>query len=340
MRATKIAVASLVAIVLLAGCKSKSKYETLRDKPIKVEISVVGGTCENITQTYIGEVLAQGEIPLTFQLGGEITSIAVKNGAKVVRGQVIAKVDDTQQKNLLESSNAVLHQAEDGYARLEKVHAKGGVSDVKWVEMQTNLTKAQSMAQTALKNYNDCTLRATENGIVNLADIHVGTRLAPGQRIGSLLTMNGMRVEFTVPETDVAQIKKGESITVEVPALGRTFQAKVSEKDMVSTHLSHNYTVRANISAADAKELLQGMVCKIRVNSSTPEGIVVPARSIQMRTDGVNVWVVKNGRAERRNITINEYVADGVMVGSGLEVGDTVITLGGQKMFNGAIIEY
>lgn len=331
---------AVVIVLLLSACHSKTQFDSFRNKPIPVETIVAGSNISNSSNHYIGEILAQGEIPLNFVMGGEITSIKVKNGTRVVQGQVIATVDDSQQRNLLESSNAILRQAEDGYARLEKVHAKGGISDVKWVEMQTDLAKAQSMAQSALKNYNDCTLRAQANGFVNLEDIQVGTRLVPGQRIGSLLTMNGMRAEFTVPETDVSAINIGDEIEVEVPAIKLSIKAHISEKELISTHLTHNYIVRASINSPEAKKLLQGMVCKINVSADSSEGIIIPTRSVQVRTNGMNVWLVKNGRAERRMVSLGKYVADGVMIESGIATGDTVIISGTQKMFNGAPLSF
>ena len=327
-------------VMMLSACHSKNQFDSFRDKPIPVEIIVAGSNISSSSNHYIGEILAQGEIPLTFVMGGELTTIQVKNGAKVKRGQIIATVDETQQRNLLESSRAVLRQAEDGYARLEKVHSKGGISDVKWVEMQTDLAKAQSMAESAQKSFNDCTLRAQANGVVNLEDIRVGTRLVPGQRIGTLLTMDGMRAEFTVPETDVSILKVGDIIDVEVPALKSNYKARISEKELISTHLTHNYTIRASINSPEAKNLLQGMVCKIDVAAASSEGIIIPTRSVQIRTNGKSVWVVKNGRAERRMVTLGKYVAEGVMIDSGIEPGDTIIISGAQKMFNGALLSF
>lgn len=82
------------------------------------------------------------------------------------------------------------------------------------------------------------------------------------------------------------------------------------------------------------------MVCKINVSADSSEGIIIPTRSVQVRTNGMNVWLVKNGRAERRMVSLGKYVADGVMVESGIETGDTVIISGTQKMFNGAPLSF
>lgn len=330
----------LFGLLFFANCASKSSETSLQDRPIKVEYAVVGTSSNNIKHSYMGEIIAQSEIPLSFPMGGRLTSLKVKNGSHVESGQIIATVDNTQQLNLLNSAKAILNQAEDGYERVKQVHDQGGISDVKWVEMGTNLQKAQSTAMSAQKNYDDCTLRAPKNGLVNLQDIQVGVYLAPGQRIGSLLSMGAMRAEFTVPETDVADISVGTPIMVSIPALNRTVNATVSEKSLVSTVMVHAYTVRADIASNDVKDLLQGMVCKANIFSSENEEIVIPSRAVQTLLNGYSVWVIKQGRAERRKIEIGDYVKNGITVKSGLSKNDTIVTLGYQKLFTGAKVEF
>ncbi len=331
---------AIVSCVLITGCKSKSESETLGSRPIKVEVAVVGESQNNVKRSYVGEIIAQSETPLSFPFGGRITSIKVRNGSRVGAGQVIAMVDNSQQQNLLNSANAILRQAEDGYERVRQVHDQGGVSDVKWVEMETNLQKARSAAMSAQKNYDDCILKAPQGGLVNLNDVEVGEYLAPGQRLGSILSMNGMRAEFTVPENDIPDIAEGGLIQVTIPALNRTVNARISEKSLVSTLMVHAYTVRANIASSDAQDMLQGMVCKINIFESDSQNIIIPSRSVQTMTDGQSVWVVKHGRAERRRITLGEYAKNGVVVTSGLSLGDTIVTQGYQKLFDGVSVEY
>ena len=149
----------MAAVVLLAGCNKKSKYSYLTDKPLPVEIEIVGESSQVLEDNYVGEIRPIVDIKLVFPLGGQITGIFVKSGDRVKTGQVIATVDNTQAKALLESAEAMHAQAKDGYKRLKPLHEKGGISDVKWVEMETNLEKARSMVISSRKRFEDCTLR-------------------------------------------------------------------------------------------------------------------------------------------------------------------------------------
>ena len=333
---------TLAAVVLLAGCSKKSKYSYLTDKPLPVEIEVVGESSKMVEDTYVGEIKAKVDISLVFPLGGQITGIFVKSGDRVKAGQLIATVDSTQAKALLESAEAMHAQAVDAYNRLKPLHAEGGISDLKWVEMETNLEKARSMVISSRKRFEDCALRASQDGIVNMkTNIDVGQHVGFGQPIGSLLDLSGFCVEFTVPESEVGELTIGQRLTVSLPALGKQYDAKISEKSMAASHVAHTYRVRADIVSPEAvKDLLPGMVCRALISQREQNGYIISAGCIQTQQRGHSVWVLHNGLAERRMVTIKEFVENGVLVSEGIAYGDTVISKGYQKMYKGAKVSF
>ncbi len=330
-----------LCVVLSTGCKRKSKYAYLADREFPVEIEVVGIGSNKVTNTYVGEIVAKTSIPLTFPLGGQITSVQVKSGQSVREGQVIATVDDVQAKSMLESAEAMLNQAQDGYRRLKPLHEQGGLSDVKWVEMETNLQKAQSMAISSRKRYEECTLRAVQKGVVNLLDIEVGQQLSPGQPIGEILDLSGRKATFTVPESEIGALLHGDKLVVALPALNQSFDATIDEKSFIATRLAHTYKVTAILqNCKDVDDLLPGMVCRVVVENKQIKGYIVSAGCVQTQQSGHSVWVIRNGRAERTMVNIAEFVENGVLVSDGLQAGDTVISKGYQKMYNGARISF
>ena len=70
----------LLTALLLMGCTKKSKYSYLTDKPLPVEIEVVGESSRMVEDTYVGEIRPQTDISLVFPWGGQITGIFVKRG--------------------------------------------------------------------------------------------------------------------------------------------------------------------------------------------------------------------------------------------------------------------
>ena len=341
MNLHKQLILALAAVVMLCGCGKKSKYTHLKDKPIPVEIEVVGESSQLVSNTYVGEIRPQVDISLVFPLGGQLTGVFVKSGDRVKAGQLIATVDSTQAKSMLESAEAIYRQADDAWHRLQPLHEEGGISDLKWVDMETSLEKARSMVISSRKRYEDCTMRAPQSGIVNMSNVDVGQYISFGQPIGSLMDLSAYCVEFTVPENEVGQLTIGQPVIVSMPALGKQYEARLSEKSISATHLAHTYLVKANITSSEAvKDLLPGMVCRALISDREQRGFILSAGCVQTQQSGHSVWVIRNGRAERRMITICDFVENGVLVSEGIALGDTVISKGYQKMFNGAIVEF
>jgi len=327
----------LIVVLTVVGCKKKNSYADLADRPLPVEIEVVGESSQKVEDTYVGEIRPLVDISLVFPLGGQITGIYVSSGEHVKEGQVIATVDSTQAKALLESANAMYNQATDAYERLKTLHEKGGISDLKWVEMETNLERARSMVISSRKRYEDCTMRATQDGVVNMRSIDVGQHVGFGQPIGSLMDLSAYCVEFTVPESEVGRLKLGDELKVSMPALDKEYSAKIVHKSIVASYVAHTYRVKAEITSPEAvKDLLPGMVCRAVLTNRECKGYIVSAGCIQTQQRGHSVWVLRNGRAERRMVRITDFVENGVLVSDGLQLGDTIISKGYQKMFNGA----
>ena len=337
MKKVVLGILSLV-VILSTGCHNRKKYANLKDQPVPAEIEVVSEGVGSVTNVYVGEIIAKADIPLVFPLGGQVTSLQVKSGQRVQEGQVIATVDNTQAKALLESAEAMLNQAEDAWKRLKPVHENGGLSDVKWVEMETNVSKARSMVLSARKRYEDCTLRAPQKGVVNLtSNVEVGQQLNVGQPIGSLLDLSGKKATFTVPESEIGNLLHGDKLEVSLPSLNTSYKATVDEKSLVATRMAHTYKVTVILDPkAKTDILLPGMVCRVVSNSKEASGYIISSSCVQTQQSGHTVWVLRNGRVERVPIKIAEFVENGVLVSEGLHAGDTVVSKGYQKMYRGA----
>lgn len=320
---------------LLIGCGEKSDKNQQYSPVIPVQISVVGSSNDDNFRYYVGSIKSEVKISLSFPLGGEITNIYVNNGQKVKKGAIIAKVDETTAKSLHDAALASLNQAEDGYRRLKQVHDEGGISEVRWVQMETDLEKARQTEITARKHLEDCTIYAPQDGIISIGDRVVGEYLRPSETFCHLIDMNKLVVEFSVPEKEVGLINIGEKAYAEIQALNiQDKQIEISDKSIVANPFGHTYTVKAKINL-DGKDALPGMVAKIRLTSTANNGIVVPASCVQTLPDGLAVWTVKNGKAYRSIIEVTDFVKNGVLVSKGLEYGDTIVTVGYQKLYNG-----
>lgn len=326
--------------ILLIGCDDNTDKKQNYDPTIPVEISVVGIDNDKNYRNYVGTIKSEVKIALSFPLGGTITDIYVNNGQKVKKGAIIAKVDETTARSLHNAALASLNQAEDGYQRLKQVHEEGGISDVRWVQMETDLEKARQAEISTRKHLEDCTIYAPQDGIISMGDRVIGEYMRPSETFCNIIDIDKLIVEFSVPEKEVGMINKGDKGVAEIQALGVVDQTIViSDKSVVSNPFGHTYTVKAKIDLDD-KNALPGMVVKIRLSTTAHSGVIIPASCVQTVSDGLAVWTLKNGRSYRRIIEVGDFVKNGVLVEKGLEFGDTIVTVGYQKLFNGAKVSF
>ena len=328
-------------LLLLLGCEERKEQKQNCYSVIPIEYEVVGESSEEVYRNYVGAVSSEVEIPLVFVYGGTLVELYVHNGQAVRQGDIIAKVDDTSAKSLHETALATLRQAQDGYERLKKVYDDGGISEVRWVQMETDLEKARQSEISTRKHLEQCTLYASQDGVISMDKHLVGENVSPMQTFCRIIDLRKMNVEFSVPEKEIQFVKKGDVAFADIPSLGlKNIELEVVDKSIVANFFGHTYDVKTRVVSDNAKEILPGMVAKIRMTATALSGIVIPSSCVQTVADGIAVWVVENGKAFRRNIVPSDFVKNGVIVKSGLNPGDTIVTAGYQKLYNGAKVSY
>ena len=320
----------------LAGCVHTDKGQK-EQAPLKVKTMVVALQESSATTRYVGTIEPVQTTPLSMQSSGRVTAIRVKNGERVKKGQVLVEIDDTQARNALQAAEAMLQHAKDGYTRAKQVYEKGVIADQKMVEIESQLTQAQSLYSAAQQQLKECSLTSPCDGVVNDLDVAKGQTIIPGTRVCTILDVTGFSVRFTVPESEINGLSalpvKGE---VECAAVNEVFPIAVTEKSVTANPVTHTYDVVARINGG-ADVLMSGMVAKVKLRGERQKedgDIVIPASCILLRPEGHMVWLMENETAIRRDITIEGYQADGVRVLSGLHAGDTLITEGYQKLYS------
>ena len=179
-------------------------------------------------------------------------------------------------------------------------------------------------------------------------NIEIGQTIIPGTKVCSILDVTAFNVRFTVPEAEINGIEKNHRSmegTVECGAIDTVLPIVITEKGVTANPLTHTYDVVAAVRGG-ADLLKTGMVGKVILEKSeilnpkseNPSSLIIPASCILLMPDGPTVWVLSNGEAERRPITLDGYQANGVRVASGLQAGDTLIVEGYQKLYKGCKI--
>lgn len=325
-----------VTVLCVAGCASR--HEETGGSIVRVETMLAGLSNDTTAGIYVGTVEQEQSASLSFPMGGTIAEISTDEGRYVRKGDLLAQLDDSSARQTYAAAAATLEQAEDAVERLKRLHDANSLPEIQWVEAQTKLSQARAAYSIAKKNLDDCSLRTPFDGVVGKRMATVGETAVPGAPVMTVLGIETVKIRFAVPEGEIVDLKADDSISVSVAALGgKVFRGGDMDKSAVANAAVHSYDVRVSVRNRD-RELLPGMVCRVeRYPAGERPQIAVPARAVSRSDSGDTfVWVVgADSAAVRRPIEVGGLVDNRIVVVSGLECGDRVVTEGMQKVGEG-----
>lgn len=323
--------------MLAAACTGKlAEKEQESNSEINVKTETVRSVKGQSELRYSGTIEASQTIPLTFQSSGTVASVLVEAGDMVSRGQLLATVDKSDNQNMYNLSLAKYNQAKDAYDRLKSVHDGGSLPEIKWVEMETNLTQAESQMKIARSNLEKCNMRAPENGMIGVRNIEPGQSSMTTVSPIELVKIENVYVKISVPENEINRMRKGMKASLTISALdNKTFEGVVSNVGVVADKFSRTYEVK--IAVRNSKlEIKPGMVCDVIVNIGAQRDVLsVSYNAVSRGTDGKPfVFVVSSDKktVKKQSVSLGNYVDSGVEVLDGLTAGQTVVCEGKEKL--------
>ena len=329
-------------LLLLCGCNGVNEQKAKAPTRVKTEIaSVVTG---QDSQTYVGMVEESEGTAVSFTSMGMIKRMLVNEGQAVAKGQLLAEMDDTQARNLLQGAEAQMEQANDAYKRYKMLHDNGSLPEVQWMEIQSKVAQAKSQLEVAKKNLADCRLTAPVSGIIGKKMLGIGETALPSQTVVSILDINTVKVKVAVPESEISGINADTPTTIQVEAIGDSFQGGRIEKGIQADALTHTYDIRIQVENKERK-LLPGMVASVSIAASTnpnPEYMMLPITSVQKNANGsLFVWTIdQENKAHRTTVSIGHTQGNRIAIVNGLDTNQRIVTEGYQKLSEGTIVVY
>ena len=189
----------------------------------------------------------------------------------------------------------------------------------------------------AKKSLADCSIYAPENGIIGKGVMNVGEVVLPALPVAKILVINHVKVRTSVPEKEIAGITSGSSSKITLDALaGHTFEGGKIEKCIDANNSTHTYDIKVNVKNTE-RQLLPGMVAHVQIHHATQQEVItVPITSVRKNANGEYfVWTNKGGKAHRTTVTTGDATGNRIVVLTGLQQGDVVITEGYQKLSEG-----
>lgn len=334
----KAAMAAAAISAILAGCANKETIignSRKKAEPVPVKVMTVSRTAALSSTSYVGRVEPSKSAVVLNEFPGTLEEMRAVKGRRISKGDIIATICSETVKSAYDIAKATLDQAEDGYARAEKVYGSGSVTEVKMVEIRTQLEQARAAEKAARQALEDCSIKAPFSGVVGEVYVQKGEHVSAATPLVQILDVESIEIHFSVPESEYSSISAGDTAAIEIPALNRNVEGVIAVKGISASALSHAYDFTIK-SISDAKSLMPGMVCKIRLQSEGGESIIIPTSAVMTDMQGRYIWgVTPDDKVCKTYVTVGGYADKGVIISEGLEEGGRVIVEGSRKVSTG-----
>jgi membrane fusion protein, multidrug efflux system len=316
-----------------------------------------------ITLEGLGTVTPLATVTVKTQLNGLLTQIAFTEGQLVKKSDFLAQIDPQiyqaqleQYQGQLVRDQGLLDDARLDLARYKKLAAQDSIAfqqvdtqEATVKQDEGNVLVDQAQIQTAKVNLAYCHIVSPVDGIVGIRQVDQGNYVQTSDANGIVVItqMQPMSVIFTVPEDKISKVVKRlhEGATLPVTAYDRTDTTEIAGGTLSTTdNQVDTSTGTVKLRAMfpnDKDELFPQQFVNARLLVDTlKDAIVVPTPAIQLGAPGSYVYVVNSDSTVSVRV-VKTGPSDGqrTAILSGLESGETVVTDGVDRLFDGAKVQ-
>jgi membrane fusion protein (multidrug efflux system) len=344
----KLSICSLLVLslilLLISGCDSPPPVVSDADNEQRVNVVTQSLAPVDLTETFTlpARVQARDDLTLSAEVAGTVIKTPVREGMRVVQGQVLIEIDSNVIRAQLERETenvAVLTARRD---RLHRLAAEGLVSQQELDDVNNSLTAAQAALEQARIQLNKTTLRSPIDGMVDRRLVDAGEYVDPGKSLLRLVSVEQLEVIADVPEKDVGFLQPGQQVTI-TPAIIHGDQAEpltaiIEYIAFVADEVSRTYRTRMLIEQPGGI-LRPGMIARATfVRQEHQQVLAVPLFSVLDRRNTKIAYIVEDGYAREVEVDTGRSVGQQLVVRSGLEVGQQLVVKGQQLLIDGVAV--
>jgi membrane fusion protein (multidrug efflux system) len=293
----------------------------------------------------IGTAQARESIVLTPKVADTIRVLRFDSGDRVRRGQVLVEMSSVEQAADYAEVQATNDAAQEELRRYQELYDRGFASQARLDSVRAAASAAAARLNAGGSRIADRTIRAPFAGIVGLRTASPGQFMRPGDQIGTLDDVSEIKLDFDVPETQIARIAAGVDIVARTAAYpDRIFTGSVANVDSRVDPTTRTVRVRAMLPNSD-EVLRPGMLLTVEVRSNARETLAIPEIAILDQADGAFVYRIGaaaegGGRAaELAPIRTGQRAGGMAEILDGLNAGDQVVTEGLQGLRPGQAVQ-
>lgn len=351
----------------------KKVYQYDKTQPINVNTEIVKLQAIGNDFSFTGTFEPNRESKLSAEQQGKINAIYADAGSYVGKGQKLVQLDNALLQQQLSAIDVQIQNAKTEYSvqltanqiqidalkldvkrykilaqadAIQGVQLEKAEQQLKTAEnqrlaimQQAGLKTAEAQRKSILEQISKTTIYAPFSGYITTKFSEIGSFAAPGVPILQLSEIGTLKFTINVSEKDLAFFKLGQSHSIIIDVLPNTkLQGKVTMVGSKS-NMGNSFPIQFTLQNINNNSIKAGMFGKVALNTNADEmGIVIPASILVGTSEQPKVYVVKNGKATMTNIAISKRTENKVVVSTGLNENDVVITNGFTNLFEGANI--
>jgi len=300
---------------------------------------IVNDTVFNHYTEVQGDVATKENILIYPEYSGLLTRVYVKEGDRVSKGQVLAKIDDGGLSSQLAQIEAQAALAKTTFERQKRLWEQNIGSEIQYLETKTTYEAAQNSVNQLKSQLGKTTVRAPFSGVIDEVISDQGQVVSPGQnQLFRLVNLDNMYIQASVPENYLNKIKTGTSVIVEIEAIGKQFEGKVRQ---VGNFINpNNRTFQIEVAIPNEEGLVKpNLIATVKLNDYSAENaVIIPENTIQKNSTGESlVYILEpesdsTGVAKRVKVETGYSYGASVEITNGLKPGDRLITEGGKNL--------
>jgi membrane fusion protein (multidrug efflux system) len=299
--------------------------------------------------TAVGSVSAVQGAVVSAELAGVVSEINFENGGEAKKGEVLMKLDASQEEALLRSAEAEAQLAQTDLERSRDLAMKKVVSSAELDSAQSKFRRLNAVVDQVRSSIAKKTLIAPFDGQLGIRQVNVGQMINAGQQVVPLTSLDPVFADFALPQQYLGQLTPGLEVHVTTDAIpGRVFNGKLTAINSMVDSSTRNITLQATLDNSD-HALRPGMFAKAEV--MLPEKhktLVVPGSAISYAPFGDSVFVIEKKKDEKTGkesqvirqqfVRVGEARGDLVAITQGLKAGETIVSTGVFKLRNGMTV--
>jgi membrane fusion protein (multidrug efflux system) len=288
-----------------------------------------------------GIVESEENIQVSAKAPGVVTTVLVREGEMVSKGQTIAQTDNSLITRGIDELKSQLELANTVFERQKNLWDQKIGTEVQFLQAKSNKESLERRLA-SLQEQNEMTkIKAPVSGVVDEIDVKVGQNIAPGMPAARVVNNSDLKITARVSEAYSLDLKKGDKISVTFPDVNKTINSKLSFVARNIDPLSRTFNVEAALPSSG--DLRPNMTAVVKVIFETnPSAIVVPINIIQTINNEKVVFVAEpqgNNFVARKKVVKVGGVYDNQAEVEGLTKGDKLITVGYQGLNDGEIVK-